>query len=131
MTNGTRRRAPRLSFDICLLSLRLVVVLLLDQPRDRDNPVLILDVDQLDALRRPADRADVVRLHPEDHALLGDQQQFVAFLDVRDPDDLTVTVGRRDVDDADTAARLYSILLDFSPLAEAVLGDGQQRAGRL
>ena len=41
-----------------------------------------------DALRRAADGAHVVGRHAEDHALLRDHQQLVAFLHVGDADDL-------------------------------------------
>ena len=37
--------------------------------------------DQPDALRGAADGADVVGRHPDDHALLGNQEELIAVLD--------------------------------------------------
>src|SRR5262245_42962188 len=49
-------------------------VFLLHQPRDRNHFVVAFDIDERDALRGTADRAHVVRRHPQDHALLRDEQ---------------------------------------------------------
>lgn len=81
-----------------------IVAVLLDQFRDPDDFVLALDVNQLHALRGAANRPDVVGLGPENHALLGDEKEFVAFLDIGDTNDRAVAIGARDIDDADAAA---------------------------
>src|SRR6185436_9957430 len=118
---------PHASFRV---SWRLLVFLL-DEPRNRYHLVVVADVDDLDPLRGAADGADVVGQHPQDHALLRDDQQLVAGLDVGDADDGAVAVGGGDVDDADPAARLDAILLDLGALAVAALGHRQQGADRL
>src|SRR5262249_45647439 len=107
-----------------------LLVFFFDQARDRHDLVVAFDVDQRHALRRAADRADVVGLHPDDHALLRDHQQLVAFLYVRDAYDETIPLRRRDIDDADAAARLHAVLFNLGALAEPALGDRQQRAAR-
>jgi len=58
---------------------------------------------------RPMDRTSSAS-RAEDHALLCDQQQLVAFLDVRDSDHLAVAIGGRDVDNPDAAAGLHGLL---------------------
>src|SRR5262245_15709816 len=95
-----------------------VVVLFLHEAGDGHDLVLAFDVDQRDALGGTSDGADIVGRHAENHALLGDQQQLVAFLDVGDADDKPVFLRRRDVDDADAAARLHAVLFDFGALPE-------------
>ena len=72
---------------------RRLLVFLLDELGDRHDLVVAFDVDQPHALGRAADGADVVGLHPEDHALLRDEQQLVALLHVGDADDLAVAVA--------------------------------------
>src|SRR5206468_10126159 len=101
---------------------------LFDEPCNGHDLVVTLDIDELYALRGTPDGANVVRLRSQNHALLSDQQQLVPVLDVRHPDHLAVSVRRRDVDDADAAARLDPVLLDFGPFAVPALGDGQKRA---
>ena len=59
--------------------------------------------------------------------MLGDQQDFVAGLDIGDPHDEPVLGRRRDIDDADAAARLDAVFVDFGALAETALRDRQQR----
>src|SRR5579864_3747474 len=110
--------------------LALHFLLFLHQTRDRDELVLALDIDEPDALRGPADRPHVVGLHAENHALLGDEQQLVAILDERHPDDQAISRRRGDVDDPDPAARLHPVFVDFRPLAEPALGDGEERSAR-
>ena len=70
-----------------------LVAFLLGQPRDRDDLVAFFHLDQPHALRGAADRADVARRHPQDHALLGDQHQLVVVVHVGDADDLAVALA--------------------------------------
>src|SRR3954464_5813856 len=108
-----------------------VLVFFFDEARDRDDLIVAFDVDQGDALRRAADRPDVVGLHSQDHPLLGDDQQFIAFLHIGDADDQAVAGRRGDVDDTDAAARLHAIFVDLGPLAEAPFGHRQERTAGL
>ena len=47
---------------------------LLDQPRDRHDFIVGLDINQADALGCATNRANAACLHPENHALLRDKQ---------------------------------------------------------
>src|SRR3990172_8189070 len=114
----------------CGASLARLDFFLFDEPGDRDDLVLALDVDETHALRGASDGADVVGLHPQNHALLGDEEQFVAVLHVGDADDLAVAFARADVDDAHAAARLHAVLFDLGALPVAAFGDRQQRTSR-
>src|SRR5262245_55529205 len=103
---------------------------LLDEPGDRHDLVAVFDDDEPHALSRPANGADVVGLHPQDHPLLRNQQELVACLTGRHADDLAVAVARGDVYDADPSARLDAILLDLGALPVAVFRDGEERSDR-
>src|SRR4029077_15988186 len=83
-----------------------------------------------DALRGATDGAHVVGLHAQNHALLRDDEQLVAFVNVGHADDVPVAIAGGDVDDADAAPRLDTVLVDFGALPVSVLGHGQQRASR-
>src|SRR5437764_6078287 len=91
----------------------LLLFVLLGKARNRHGAVVAFDVDQLDALRRAADRPDVLRRHAEDLPLLRDEHQFGVVRDVRDADDLAVAIRRLDVDDADAAARLQAVFVNL------------------
>src|SRR5438128_4304864 len=110
--------------DVGLVAVRPLV---LRQFRHRHDHVPRFHLDEADALRRAADRADAAGAHPQDHALLRDQHQLIVVVHVGDADDLAVAIARLDVDDADAAARLQAVFLELGPLAVAVLRDGQQR----
>src|SRR5258707_5497954 len=66
------------------------------------------------SLGRSSDDADIVGLHPDDHALLRDDEQFVAFQDIRETDDRPVALGRKDVDDAERNGDRKSTRLNSS-----------------
>ena len=74
-----------------------LVGFLLGNPSDRDHAVIVLHLDQPDALGRPADCADAPRQHPEDFALFGDQHQLVLIPHVRDADHLAIPLATLDV----------------------------------
>src|SRR5205823_3608521 len=115
----------------CATALRVwLFVLFLYELRDGDDVVALLDVDESDALRGATDGAHVVGLHPQDHALLRDQQHLVALLHVGDADHDAVAIARGDVDDTDPAARLHAVFLDLGSLAVAAFGHREQRTAR-
>src|SRR5687767_4506909 len=88
-----RRRLTGLRWRFTGLRRRLArrldgLIVLLSQLGNRHRAIVTLNVDQLDALRRAADRPDALRRHPQDLSLLGNEHQLVIVMDLGDADDL-------------------------------------------
>src|SRR4051812_30936217 len=109
---------------------RELLFVLLSKPRDRDGPVITLNIDQLYALCGAADRANGFRCHSEDLALLRDQHQLIIVGHLSHADHLAVPFRGLDVDDPDTTARLDTIFIQAGALAVALLGHAEDRAAR-
>ena len=87
--------------------------------------VTFFEVEQLDALRRAAGRADRSRVDADDLAVLADDDQLGSLIDQLDADHFAVARRGLDVDHAFAAARLESVLLDVGAFAEAGFGDAE------
>src|SRR5450759_2195606 len=98
------------------------------QLRHGDDPVPFGEVDELDAHRRAARLPHVGDREADEDALLRDDEEMVPFRHGRDSDDRSVLLRDPHVDNARAAACLVTILGDVRPLAEAFLGDREERA---
>src|SRR5260370_11137767 len=94
-----------------------------DQLHGGDHEIVLIDVDDANALRVPSDRADVGDVRADDHPLFGDQQYLIVLEDVGDTGHLAVLVGGLDVRDTDATARLQAVGRDRGALAEALFRD--------
>src|SRR5262249_56644473 len=80
------------------------------------------------ALRVAADHRDAAHRHADDLALARDHHQLLAVDDFLHADHVAVSLRGLDRDDAEAAAVAHAALADLRALAEAVLGDREQRA---
>src|SRR6185437_3454114 len=80
------------------------------------------------ARRIAAGFADLADARADQDSLFGDQHQLIIIADGTHADDVTITVGGLDVDDAFAAATNQSVILDRCALAKAVDAGGQHHA---
>src|SRR5215831_7374587 len=80
---ASANRLPRLPCGRVGWGVVRLFVLFFNEARDRHDFVVGCDVDQRYALSRAPYRAHIVGRHPENHALLRNQEELVALLHVR------------------------------------------------
>src|SRR5207302_7931312 len=92
---------------------------------DRADLVVGVEVDDAHAHRVTALGRHVVRVHADDLAFRGDDEEVGAAPDLQHAHHRAVAAARLDVDDALTPAALQPVPLERRPLAVAALGHGQ------
>ena len=93
--------------------------------------VIVVEADEADALRHPARLADVINALTDDDALLRDDKQFLVWLDDLQADEFAILLCHLERDDTRAATRLSAIILDFTPLAVALLTDNKDMIVRI
>src|SRR5690606_21841666 len=109
---------------------RLAAVVALDDARHADDPLAVVDVEQLDALRVAPDDADVAHAQPDHASAVGDQHHLVVREDLRDADHGAGLLGDLHGDDAAAAATLQTVLVELAALALTALGHREDLRAR-
>ena len=92
--------------------------------------VAVFEVEELDAGGAAAGAADGFGVDTDDFAELADKHHFGGVVDELDAGDFASLGAGLHVDDAGAAAGLETVAVDVGALAETVLRDGEDEAGR-